>query len=146
MVVVLKVRRFRKDVSLPGYEKRKYRPACFDFEVGESATIEPKKIGLVKLNVAIKVPEGYALMLYPRSSTPLRKGLIAPHSVGIGDAFYCGDNDEYIYEFLNITDKPVTIERGESLVQGMLIKVEEVIIREVDKMEDEGVGGYKAED
>lgn len=146
MSVNLKIKRFDKTVALPSYEKRKYRPACFDFIIREDIIIAPKVIGMVKLNVAIKVPEGYALMLYPRSSTPLRKGLIAPHSVGICDAFYCGENDEYIYEFYNITENSVEVKKGEILVQGMLIKTEDVEFEEVEKMNEAGIGGYTNEE
>jgi len=145
MSVNLKIKRFDKTVVLPSYEKRKYRPSCFDFVIRENIVIAPKTIGMVKLNVAVKVPEGYALMLYPRSSTPLRKGLIAPHSVGICDSFYCGENDEYIYEFYNITNNDVEIKKGEMLVQGMLIKTEEVEFEEVEKMIEDGAGGYMTE-
>jgi dUTPase len=67
---------------------------------------------------------------------------MAAHSVGVGDAWYCGDNDEYVYEFYNITDDDVKVEKGEVLVQGMLIKPEEVVFEEVEKMDEEGNGGY----
>ena len=146
MPISLKMKRFDKSIDLPSYEKRKYQAACFDFMIREEIVIQPKTIGLVKLNVAIKVPEGYALMLYPRSSTPLKKGLMAAHSVGVGDAWYCGDKDEFIYEFFNITDHDVKIEKGESLVQGMLIKPEQVIIEEVEVMNEDGNGGYILEE
>lgn len=142
MAIKLQIKRFDNTVPLPAYEKRKYRPACFDLVISEDELISAKTIGLVKLNVAIKIPEGYALMLYPRSSTPLKKGLIAPHSVGIGNAFYCGDNDEYVYEFYNITDTDVLVKKGEILVQGMVIKPEEVEFEEVEMMGEGGAGGY----
>lgn len=136
------IKRFDKDLPLPAYEPRKFLPACFDFKARQDVIIAPKTIGMVPLNAAIKLPEGFALMIYPRSSTPLRKGLMAPHSCGILDAFFCGDRDEIVYPLYNFTDQEVTVHRGDSLVQAMVIRTEPVEWQEVDHMEDEGVGGY----
>ena len=139
------IKRFDKTIDLPAYEKRDFLPACFDFKARTMVTIPPKTIGMIPLNIAIKIPEGYALMIYPRSSTPLRKGLMAPHSVGILDSFYCGDQDEAIYPLYNFTDQAVTVNRGEILVQAMVIKAEKIEFEEVDHLPDQGVGGYVLE-
>lgn len=117
--------------------------ACFDFFTRETITIEPGKIGAVKLNAAIKVPAGYALLVFSRSSTALRKGLMLANGVGVVDPFYSGDNDENLAFLHNITDEPVTIEAGDRVVQGMIIKTAPVIWDEVESMNDGGHGGYQ---
>jgi len=67
------------------------------------------------------------------------------NSVGILDSFFCGDKDEIMLMFVNITDKLVEINRGEHLAQGMLIKHEEVVWNEVEHMHEKGRGGYKTD-
>lgn len=138
----LKTKRVDKNLSLPEYETG---AACFDFVCREDAVIKPKEIKLVPLNSVIKLPEGYTVLIFMRSSTPLKKGVIMANSVGVLDSFYCGDSDEIITEFFNITDHDVEIKRGEILVQGMLLKHEVVDWEEVEKMEDKGRGGYVAD-
>lgn len=136
----IKTKRIDKSLPLPDYEKG---AACFDFICREDVAIKPGEIKLVPLNSVIKLPASYTILIFVRSSTPIKKGLILANSVGILDSFYCGDKDELVAEFLNITSKDVEIKRGEILVQGMLIKHENVEWEEVDKMKDKGRGGYK---
>jgi len=135
----LKVKRFDKSLDLPGYEEGS---ACFDLDCRVSTIINPKEVKLVPLNIAVKVPQGYALLIFVRSSTPIKKGLMSANSVGIIDPFYCGERDEVVIEFFNFTDKVVAVEKGEKLAQGMLIKCEPVEWQEVEKMGEGGVGGY----
>lgn len=138
----LKIKRIDKSLPLPVYEKGS---ACFDFICRQSVTVNPGEIKLVPSNVVIKVPKGYTILIFPRSSTPIKKGIIQPHSVGVLDSFYCGENDEIVLMFMNLTDKTVEVKRGEHLAQGMLVKYEQVEWIEVDRMKEKGRGGYNAD-
>ncbi|HSX58052.1 MAG TPA: hypothetical protein VLE47_02145 [Candidatus Saccharimonadales bacterium] len=136
----IKVKRFDKTLPLPDYEKG---AACFDLPCRESTTIQPKEIKLIPLNVSVQIPEGFALLVFARSSTPWKKGLLVANSVGIVDPFYRGDKDEVLIELLNFSDKEVQIEKGELLAQGMIVKYETATWSEVNAMGEEGSGGYK---
>ncbi len=138
----IKTKRIDKSLPLPTYEPG---ASCFDFVCREDAIIKPGEIKLMPLNAVIEVPAEYTLMVFARSSTPIKKGITLANNVGIIDSFYNGDNDEIIAEFLNITDHEVEIKKGEILVQGLLIKHVEIEWEEVEKMENKGVGGYKVE-
>ena len=134
------IKRFDKQIPLP-------RPtegaACFDLFCRETVTIPPGAIKAVPQNVAIRVPDGHALLVFVRSSTPMRKGLMLANGVGVVDPFYDGDDDEK-YAFLhNITDKPVTIEAGDRVVQGMIIRTDPVTWNEVEQMGSKGHDGYQ---
>jgi len=135
----IKTKRIDKSLPLPSYEKG---AACFDFVCREDVLIKPREINLIPTNSIIAVPEGYSLLVFSRSSTPLKKGLILANGVGVLDSFYCGDKDEIVLEFLNITDSEVMVKRGEHLGQGMLVKYETAEWDEVEKMEAKGRGGY----
>jgi dUTP pyrophosphatase len=114
----------------------------FDIITRETTLVEPGKIAVVPGNVIVKVPEGYALYLVPRSSLPRKKGLICPHSFGVIDQDYHGDKDELMVQVQNVTDVPVTVERGERIAQGMFVKVERAEWQEVDSHNAETRGGF----
>lgn len=135
----VRIKRFDKSLPLPAAEER---AAGFDFYCREEAVIQARKIGLVAVNNAIEVPEGYGLLVIPRSSTSWRKGLMLANGVGLIDPFYSGDKDEIKIQLFNITDEPVTVERGEQLAQGMLIRMEPAQWEEVDTFGTDGHGGY----
>ena len=80
-------------------------------------------------------------MLAARSSLH-KKGLMLAHSVGIIDTDFAGNADEYMVPLYNFTDKPVSIEKGESLVQGLFKKYEKAEWEEVDDLGNETRGGF----
>jgi dUTP pyrophosphatase len=123
------VKRFDKTIPLPIYNRR---AACFDLKCRETVVISPHEVKPIRQNVAMQVPDGHALLLFSRSSTPITKGLILANGVGVSDPYRDGDNDEQIAYFLNVTDKPVMVEAGDRLVQGMIIKSEAVEWSELD--------------
>jgi dUTP pyrophosphatase len=134
------IKRFDPNYDLP---KPTAGAACFDYICRETVTIPPHAIKAVAQNVALHVPAGYALLMFSRSSTALRKGLMLTNGVGVIDPFYCGDEDEHLAFFLNVTDQPVTVEAGDRVVQGMIIKTEPVQWQEVSSLQSTGHGGYQ---
>ena len=108
----------RVDASLPLPSYHTAGAVGFDLITRETTVIEPKKIALVPGNVIVKVPEGHALLILPRSSLPRKKALVCPHSIGVIDCDYHGPEDEIKVQVQNISDAPVTVERGERIAQG----------------------------
>ena len=94
----IKIKRFDKSFPLPTYEKE---AACFDLVCRKGTIIRPSKIKLVPVNIAIELPRGQALLVFNRSSTPMRKGLLLANGVGVIDPFYNGDKDEIMIELFN---------------------------------------------
>ena len=92
------------------------------------------------MNVAIKIPDGYFILMTQRSSTH-KMGIVGLNGVGVFDRDYCGDNDEYHYVAYNFTDKQVNIEKGTRLCQLLLIKCENFEFDETDKMNAPDRGG-----
>ncbi len=127
-------------LELPQYHSK--GAAAFDLVTRETTVIEPGKIGLVPGNVIVKVPEGFALLILPRSSLPRKKALVCPHSLGLIDQDYHGPKDEIFVQVQNVSDKPVTIERGERIAQGLFVKIERAEFTEVDDHGAETRGGF----
>ena len=135
----IEIKRVDKSLPLPTYERG---ASCFDFVCREDVQIKPNEIGLIPTNAIVKVPDNYTLLVFSRSSTPLKKGLMLANGVGVIDSFFCGDSDEIMVEFFNITNKLVKIARGEVLAQGLLVKYEQGVWKEVEKMGSLGRGGF----
>lgn len=96
--------------------------AGYDFINPEEVTIQPKEIKYVKTGIKALFPDDIVLLLFNRSSNPKKKGLILINGVGVVDADYYDNEDnegEIAFAFYNITDNPITIEKGEKLGQGM---------------------------
>lgn len=136
---IIKIKRFDKSISLP--ESKTEGAAAFDFCARVAMEIGPKEIGYVPLNIAVEVPKGHFLLLVARSSTH-KKGLIMANGIGIMDPDFSGDEDEYKAVYYNFSDKPVMIEKGERIAQGLVIKREAVQWQEVETMENKTRGGF----
>lgn len=132
----------RIDSSIPLPKYHTSGSAAFDLITRETTTIAPGAIGLVPGNVIVKVPVGYALLILPRSSLPRKKGLVCPHSLGLIDQDYHGPTDEIFVQVQNITDAPVTVQRGERIAQGLFVKIEKAEFTEVDHLGAESRGGF----
>lgn len=136
----IKVKRIDKSLPLPVYETK--GSVGFDLLARQTITIEPQKIELVPANLIVEVPKGYMLALVSRSSTPKKKGLLKPHSIGIIDQDYCGEQDELKIQVYNFSDQPTTVEKGEKIAQGVFIRVDKFEWNEVEQMNSVNRGGF----
>lgn len=134
------IQRIDPTLELPQYHTA--GAAAFDLVTRETTTIEAGKIGLVPGNVVVKVPEGYALLILPRSSLSRKKALVCPHSLGLIDQDYHGPKDEIFVQVQNVSAQPVTVERGERIAQGLFVKIERATFKEVDSHGVESRGGF----
>jgi dUTP pyrophosphatase len=135
----IKIKRFDKNLPLPEYKTA--GAAGFDLAARETMTIAPHAVAYVPLNVAVETPPDHFLLIATRGSTH-KRGLMLANSVGIGDSDFCGDEDQYMAALLNFTDKPVVVERGDRIAQGIFIKFTRGEWEEVDKMENKTRGGF----
>ncbi len=132
----------RIDTTLPLPSYATAGAVGFDLVTRETTVVAPGAIALVPGNVVIRVPEGYALLVVPRSSLPRKKGLVCPHSIGVIDCDYHGPEDEVLVQVHNITKDPVTVERGERIAQGLFVKIEKGEWQEVDDHGAPTRGGF----
>lgn len=135
----IKIKRIDPTLPLPSYQTS--GSAAFDMYTRETRTIPPHGLDRLPSNLIIQTPPGYALILSARSSLA-KKGLILPNGIGIIDQDYCGEEDEILFSVYNITDAPITVERGERLAQGMFVRVDQGKWDEVKKMTNENRRGF----
>jgi dUTP pyrophosphatase len=135
----IKIKRFDATLPLPEYKSE--RAASFDLYAREQVTIQPGEVILVPLNIAIQLPVNHWALLSARSSL-FKKKLLVANGIGVGDEDYCGDQDEYKAPLLNFGQAPVIIEKGERIVQMMILGREQVEFEEVKKLEAPNRGGF----
>ena len=113
----------------------------FDLVARETVIIKPNMVGYVPLNVAVETPKDYVLLIAARGSTH-KHGLLPVHGIGIGDPDFRGNEDEYKFPTFNFTKKPVTVERGTRIAQGLFVKFVKAQWHEVPKMKSKTRGGF----
>lgn len=116
--------------------------AGYDLKAAKFVRIEPGEIALIPLGVKVYMQEGEVLYLYDRSSNPRKKGIVMVNSVGVIDCDYYDnpDNEGLIYaQVQNITDKAVTIARGDRIAQGVFVPH---LLADGDQADGERKGGF----
>jgi len=139
----MKIRITRVDKSLPLPDYQTTGAVAFDVYSREDGEINPDEMKLFPSNFVIEIPEGYMLMVAPRSSLFKKKGLKMANTIGIIDQDFCGPEDELHLALQNLTKEIVKIAKGERLAQCMFVRVDKVHEwEEVDKIKDEQRGMF----
>jgi dUTP pyrophosphatase len=129
------------DTTLPLPEYKTSGAAALDLYAREEITIPAKSVGYVPLNIALQLPPEYFALLAARSSLH-KKGLLMANGIGVGDFDYRGDGDEYKAALYNFTDQPVVVERGERIVQLIVLSRPKVELLQKEKFTDKDRGGF----
>ena len=135
----IKIKRFNKDLPLPKQHTEK--AAAFDLYTRETTIVPAHGIAYVPLNNVIATPDGYFLLLAARSGMH-KRGLMLCNGIGIIDPDFDGDGDELNGVVYNFTDQPVTVEKGDRLIQGTFIKVCDWSWEEVESMPHKDRGAF----
>lgn len=134
---IIKVKRCLPGVLIPkvGSEDA----AGIDFYQPEGVVIEPHQTQYVTLGLAMEIPKGFMLMLAPRSSMS-KTPLVIPNSFGVIDADYRGEIKGI---FKNTSDDAFLIQKGDRLLQGILVPIGALKLLEVNELTGtaRGTGG-----
>ena len=113
---------------------------------GEVADKYKLKPILVPTGIKAYMPETDMLLLFNRSSNPMKHMLILTNGVGVVDADYYGnpDNDGHImFQFINMAPVPIIIKKGGKIGQGVFVTYHKV---DNDYSIDERLGGMGSTD
>ncbi len=127
------------DIPLPEYHSAE--SAGFDIAAGEDSVVQPGEVKKIRTGLVIEAPEGCFLLLTCRSSLSSKKGLHLANGVGTIDRDFSGPEDEIQIIVHNFTDQPVHVAKGERLVQGIFLPVQQVEWEEAAQIRDESRGG-----
>lgn len=96
--------------------------ACMDLKVvvpnKNGFVLSPKQSKVFGTGIKVQIPEGYVMMMFPRSSTGIKSKCRLMNSTGIIDAGY---RDEVKIALYNFGDYSVEIKDGERIAQFMII-------------------------
>ncbi|MCC2631735.1 MAG: deoxyuridine 5-triphosphate nucleotidohydrolase, dUTP pyrophosphatase [Patescibacteria group bacterium] len=137
MEILLK--QFDTELEAPAYKTE--GAAAFDLCSRLEMSIQPQSFSRVPLNVAVQLPKGYWALLAARSSLH-KKGLVPINGVGIIDADFCGDEDEYQAVLFNFTNEIATIERGERIMQVVILPETQFPLTVVDSLSSPSRGAF----
>ena len=138
--MIVRITPLRDDIDLPAYQTP--GSAAFDLASAEIATIPPGQSTLVSTGLIIATPPGHVLILSARSSLFRKKGLLLANGIGIIDSDYCGPEDEIKLSLFNPGNKPVSIEKGERLAQGLIVPVPTIEFQEGPAVKTASRGGF----
>lgn len=116
--------------------------AGYDLKAAETITIQPGEIKLIPTGLKAYMQDGEVLYLYDRSSGARKLGIVLVNSVGVIDGDYYNNpgNEGHMYgQFINITDKEVTIEKGTRMVQAVFASF---LVADGDTANGKRVGGF----
>lgn len=124
----MKVKRLDQKAVLPSYKTA--GAAAFDIEtcLPYPLWIGPKGYATIPTGLSLEVPEGYEVQIRPRSGHG-SQGILA--MFGTVDADYRGEVKIVIY---NHTLRPLVVESGMRLAQGVLAPVTQARIIETDTL------------
>ena len=94
----------------------------------------------IPLGVAMELPEGYEAIVAPRSSTFKNFGILLANSIGVIDAAYNGDSDQWHFPALAIRD--TAIHKNDRICQFRIQKnMPDISFRKVEKLGNTARGG-----
>ena len=139
--MVIRISRVDHTLPLPAYQTA--GSVAFDLAPRVDATIAPGATVIVPANCIVEVPPGYVLLIAGRSSL-VKRGLVLANSVGVVDQDYHGPADELGLQLRNITDTPITVQRGDRLAQGFFVPVDRAEWKELalQDVTTESRGGF----
>lgn len=120
--------------------------ACFDFYADETVEFRMGELGkTVGTGLSVEVPEGYVLLIFPRSGMSKNSPLRLSNCVGVIDSGYRGEVKVLIDNiYTNAGKRYILVNKGDRIAQGMIIPRPNIIFNIVDNLSESnrGVGGF----
>jgi dUTP pyrophosphatase len=129
----LKVKKMHPDAITPTVGHT--GDAGIDLYAIETVVFLPRTQMSVPTGIAMEIPDGYAGLVWDKSSVSFKQGLKVMG--GVIDAPYRG---EIVISLYNTTDQEQSIEKGKKVAQMLLQKVEHCTFEEVDTLSDTARG------
>lgn len=135
----IRIKYFTEDI-----EKLRYidgKSDWIDLRAAADITLSKGEFKLIPLGVAMQLPEGYEAHVVPRSSTFKNFGILQVNSMGVIDASYSGDNDQWFMPVLAVRDTEIHV--NDRICQFRIMKHQPVIrFEETDRLEGPDRGGF----
>jgi dUTP pyrophosphatase len=129
------------DLPLPAYATADAAGLDLLAAIDAPVILQPLGRALVPSGISIALPAGYEAQVRPRSGLALKQGVTVLNAPGTIDADYRGEVGVIL---INLSDQPVTLQRGDRIAQLLLARVERLTWDEVAELPAtmRGIGGF----
>ena len=138
-MVELKIRYISKEI-----EKLRYIDGVsdwIDLRSAENISLKAGESRLIRLGIAVELPQGYEAHIVPRSSTYKNFGILQTNHFGVVDHSYCGDEDEWKYPVLAMRDTEIHV--NDRICQFRIMKNQpKLVFTEVEHLTGASRGGF----
>ncbi|MBQ3979736.1 MAG: deoxyuridine 5'-triphosphate nucleotidohydrolase [Lachnospiraceae bacterium] len=138
-MVELKIRYISKEI-----EKLRYIDGVsdwIDLRSAENVSLKAGESRLIRLGIAVELPEGYEAHIVPRSSTYKNFGILQTNHFGVVDHSYCDDEDEWKYPVLAMRDTEIHV--NDRICQFRIMKNQpKLVFTEVEHLTGASRGGF----
>ena len=142
MSVTVKVRRVRpSDLPLPKYQTPQSAGMDLLADLPEPVVLAPLERRLIPTGLSIELPANHEAQVRPRSGLALKQGLTCLNSPGTIDADFRGEIGVLL---INLSNAPVTVQRGDRIAQLVIAPVVQAAWAEVTVLgeTERGAGGF----
>lgn len=129
------------DLPLPAYATDLAAGLDLVAALTAPVTLPPLGRALIPTGISIALPAGYEAQVRPRSGLALKQGVTVLNAPGTIDADYRGEIGVIL---VNLSETPVTLQRGDRIAQLLLARVERLAWDEVTTLPAtaRGAGGF----
>lgn len=129
------------DLPLPEYATAGSAAVDLLAALGADIVLPPLGRALVPTGIAIALPAGYEAQVRPRSGLALKQGITVLNAPGTIDSDYRGEIGVIL---VNLSDRPVTLRRGDRIAQLLLAEVARLGWEETGSLppSGRGAGGF----
>ncbi|MDO4619699.1 MAG: deoxyuridine 5'-triphosphate nucleotidohydrolase [Lachnospiraceae bacterium] len=112
-----------------------------DLRCAEEKTLKAGEFALINLGISVSLPEGYEMLIAPRSSAFKNFGLIQTNSLGVIDESYCGDEDILRMPVYAVRDTELHV--NDRICQFRIIEHQpKIVFEETDTLGGPNRGGF----
>lgn len=122
----VKIQRTHQNGRIPTYATD--GAGAFDFYSAEEVDIKGLEVMAIDLGVALEVPEGHVMLLFPRSSIGKNTPLRMANSVGVIDSDYRGT----IHALYENTNGAEFIKKWDRVAQGIIVPIPKIEFEAVE--------------
>ncbi len=135
----VKIKKINPDSIIPAYVHE--GDSGFDLYSIEDYILKPGERRGIGTGLVFEIPLGYEMQIRPKSGLALKNGITVLNTPATIDSGYRGEIKVII---INHSNENYQVKKGEKVAQGVIIKVERVLIEEVKVVSEtsRGEGGF----
>ena len=136
----VKIKKLSENAVIPTYGSP-FSAGADLYSAMDDVTIAPHTTTLIKTDLALELPVGFAGLIYARSGLASKRGLAPANKVGVIDCDYRG---EVMVALHNHSEKEQTVSKGERIAQLVITPYVVADFEEADELSEtvRGEGGF----